>query len=497
MTDTPTEQTSCLRCGHAPHMSRCPLTAGDLGCGCDMRTAQLVNAAPLGSPETYDDRPNRRAIITAWPYDLERLLDLPKDLRIVHGYGTSNPVGYCFVVEGESLDPQPYDRALPKLDGAFGTQRHVTRGEDGSAELWTRWGWQPADGGLNRPDTGALASLLAAHRFDEGFVETFFAGHRVTNGDGGHLCDADECVEVYDQGDPVDHPDMRNDPWAIYFDPTEGEHGQWVLLCPEHRSEAGLDAVTLDAAGQAAMAARLRLRGWQVDDPQKRQADDALDRAYRVARGAALAECPHGLPRSLCGPCQGIEPVTGQDLPEESNLVKHARAELTRAGWLESPSDKMGEALLAAVRGFARGGWSGGSVGAGMGILQDLLAYKPLTPLTTDPDEWEYIAEDVAGEPHVWQSKRRSDAFSNDGGLSYYLLDDPYERRTLGQWVRGAERTHPLRNARRAEPTTEAGRILTWHRREGYPWPSAEDLEGHVLACYTGEGTPCTECCRA
>jgi hypothetical protein len=103
-------------------------------------------------------------------------------------------------------------------------------------------------------------------------------------------------------------------------------------------------------------------------------------------------------------------------------LAEHARTELSRAGWLDGDDAQFGEALLAAVEAFARGGWSGGSVGAGIDILTTLLRFKPLTPLTDDPAEWHDVSEFI-GKP-TWQSRRRSDAFSDDGGKTYRLQSD-------------------------------------------------------------------------
>jgi hypothetical protein len=58
-------------------------------------------------------------------------------------------------------------------------------------------------------------------------------------------------------------------------------------------------------------------------------------------------------------------------------------------------------------------------------MLNDLLQFKNLTPLTDDPEEWiQHSKEMWDGEKGVWQSTRRADAFSDDGGKTYYLLSD-------------------------------------------------------------------------
>ena len=46
-------------------------------------------------------------------------------------------------------------------------------------------------------------------------------------------------------------------------------------------------------------------------------------------------------------------------------------------------------------------------------------------PLTDDPYEWQYHGEDLWGSKEgIWQNKRNSEAFSNDGGQTYYLLSE-------------------------------------------------------------------------
>lgn len=99
---------------------------------------------------------------------------------------------------------------------------------------------------------------------------------------------------------------------------------------------------------------------------------------------------------------------------EESNLVTHARRELALAG----NDDAFNNCIIKAVKGFAGYGHSGGSASVGIQILHDLLQFKNLTPLTDDPNEWMKISE------VDWQSKRDHEAFSRDGGKTYYLLSE-------------------------------------------------------------------------
>ncbi len=105
-----------------------------------------------------------------------------------------------------------------------------------------------------------------------------------------------------------------------------------------------------------------------------------------------------------------------------SNLVKHAIAEMRAAGW--ESDDPSCAAIIHAVAAFSGGGWSGGSVGAGIGIMNKLLQFQPLTGITDDPDEWHHVAEGIAGEPNLYQSTRHPACFSHDGGKTYYNLDE-------------------------------------------------------------------------
>lgn len=100
------------------------------------------------------------------------------------------------------------------------------------------------------------------------------------------------------------------------------------------------------------------------------------------------------------------------------SLVEHAKRELDL---LENDED-FNQSILKAVAAFAEYGHSGGSASYAIPLLNDLLQFKPLSPLTDDPKEWNEVGTDV------WQSCRNPEAFSTDGGATYYLLSEmtPY-----------------------------------------------------------------------
>lgn len=104
-----------------------------------------------------------------------------------------------------------------------------------------------------------------------------------------------------------------------------------------------------------------------------------------------------------------------------SNLVEHAKRELTR---VESDQWFI-DGMVKTVQAFADMGHSGGSASIAIPMLNDLLQFKNLSSLTDDPDEWEdRTALTATPDMSLWQNKRNSEAFSLDGGKTYYLLSE-------------------------------------------------------------------------
>lgn len=110
---------------------------------------------------------------------------------------------------------------------------------------------------------------------------------------------------------------------------------------------------------------------------------------------------------------------------EESQLITHARRELQRAGLFDEDSDyggMLGTSVMKLIEAFDGEGRSGYSAMMAISLFRRLAQFQNLTPLTTDPEEWMNVS-DMSGS-EMWQSVRRSDAFSTDGGKTHYLLDD-------------------------------------------------------------------------
>lgn len=106
------------------------------------------------------------------------------------------------------------------------------------------------------------------------------------------------------------------------------------------------------------------------------------------------------------------------------SLVDYARSELERAGLFDTDSDydgMLGQAALAIVELFASQGHSGRSAVIVIELVNRLMRFEPLTPLTYEPDEWNEVGTGL------WQNRRKSTVFSTDGGATHYDLDDENE----------------------------------------------------------------------
>jgi hypothetical protein len=114
------------------------------------------------------------------------------------------------------------------------------------------------------------------------------------------------------------------------------------------------------------------------------------------------------------------------------SLAEHARRELELCGqYAEDPA--YSESIIKAVEAFASFGHSGGSAMVARGQLAALLAYRPLSPLTSDPAEWVDQSEASGGNP-MWQNRRDPAVFSTDAGLTWYSVErGPALRRSLAE----------------------------------------------------------------
>lgn len=103
------------------------------------------------------------------------------------------------------------------------------------------------------------------------------------------------------------------------------------------------------------------------------------------------------------------------------SLVQHAETELRLAGLFDKDSDydgALGPAVMELVEKFAAQGHSGFSAGLTLDLFNRVASFKPLTPITSNPDEW------MECGPSVWQNRRKPTTFSKDGGKTWYDLDE-------------------------------------------------------------------------
>lgn len=117
-----------------------------------------------------------------------------------------------------------------------------------------------------------------------------------------------------------------------------------------------------------------------------------------------------------------------------SNLLAHAARELELAG----VEDDVRPSILGAISAFNAYGHSGGSAAICIHILNKLLQFENLSPLTNNSFEWNEVGTEMGGD-EIWQSQRNSEAFSNDGGKTYYLLSERKRRR----WYHKLTHTKP------------------------------------------------------
>jgi hypothetical protein len=118
-----------------------------------------------------------------------------------------------------------------------------------------------------------------------------------------------------------------------------------------------------------------------------------------------------------------------------SNLIDHANRELDLIGFPQLTRDQLRskdpsahwdaelrKRVMELVTVFSKQGHSGESANQTLNMVSQLLQYKPLSPLTNDPIEWSRVDPKFAGDLRLWQNLRNPQAFSEDWGLTFYIL---------------------------------------------------------------------------
>jgi len=105
-----------------------------------------------------------------------------------------------------------------------------------------------------------------------------------------------------------------------------------------------------------------------------------------------------------------------------SNMTEYAKNELDIIGMTEDNPEEMNQSMrkhiLHMIEEFAEEGHSGFSASYALGILTKLLAYKPLTPLTGEDNEWMEVGPSSDGKP-LYQNKRCFSVFKDSSGGVY------------------------------------------------------------------------------
>lgn len=114
-----------------------------------------------------------------------------------------------------------------------------------------------------------------------------------------------------------------------------------------------------------------------------------------------------------------------------SNIAKFAESELARIGMGADTKDPMNKAMhdhvMHMVEEFSKEGHSGFSASYALGILTKLLDWKPLTPITDEPDEWNDVSTD--SDHIMYQHKRMSSVFKDGENGRAYDIDAVIFRR--------------------------------------------------------------------
>lgn len=116
---------------------------------------------------------------------------------------------------------------------------------------------------------------------------------------------------------------------------------------------------------------------------------------------------------------------------EVSMLEEHARKEMELAGLFDKDSDYgggIGEAVMPLITMLANQGHSGGSLSRVIEVLETLVDFDPLSPLTGKDDEW----HDPCGDgllqnlrcSHVFKEKATGKAY--DAAVSCAAITFPY-----------------------------------------------------------------------
>jgi len=96
-----------------------------------------------------------------------------------------------------------------------------------------------------------------------------------------------------------------------------------------------------------------------------------------------------------------------------SNLINHAKTELSFLLDGDEMNRDMYDHLIHMVEEFAKEGHSGFSANYAINMLNKILRFEPIRPLTGEDDEWIQVSNTL------WQNKRCGRVFKGEDGRAY------------------------------------------------------------------------------
>jgi hypothetical protein len=123
---------------------------------------------------------------------------------------------------------------------------------------------------------------------------------------------------------------------------------------------------------------------------------------------------------------------------ENPTLIKegtyeHAVFELNKAGLMDEDADYgglVGKAVLELIQTFSKQGHSGFSAGMVRELFNKLSNFETLTPITSNPQEWNDVTELSDGNI-LFQNKRDPRFFSEDMGKTWWNVDEKIVKESL------------------------------------------------------------------
>lgn len=116
-----------------------------------------------------------------------------------------------------------------------------------------------------------------------------------------------------------------------------------------------------------------------------------------------------------------------EEFINESNLVAHAEYELKKAGFFDKNSDYngvIGKAVVELMKTFSKQGHSGFSAPLVLELFKKVASWDVLSPISSDIGEWTNVTEMGDSDSPLWQNKRNPAYFSNDGGKTWWNVDE-------------------------------------------------------------------------